>query len=143
MHVLGSRTYENMQTHISPASSSATRSISVTPRITALPPPFPSSTHGHSVIAPTAHKQRQVTTEEAAQWAEQEGLLFVEASAKSGQNVERAFEAASRDILDKIQRGVFDDDRRPSFPSPDPVVPSPHAVTWREAVQTGKWKCGT
>jgi hypothetical protein len=37
--------------------------------------------------------------------------LFVEASAKSGQNVELAFEQASRDILDKIRRGVFEDDR--------------------------------
>ncbi|KAI9574115.1 ras family-domain-containing protein [Boletus coccyginus] len=58
-------------------------------------------------------KQRQVTTEEASQWAREQGLLFVEASAKSGRNVDRAFEDASRDILDKIQRGVFDDDRSP------------------------------
>lgn len=35
----------------------------------------------------------------------------MEASAKSGLNVERAFEDAARDILDKIKRGVFDDDR--------------------------------
>ncbi|KAH0826942.1 ras family-domain-containing protein [Lanmaoa asiatica] len=68
------------------------------------PLPFPPS---------TPLRQRQVTTEEAAQWAEQEGLLFVEASAKSGHNVDRAFEDASRDILDKVQRGVFDDDRSP------------------------------
>ena len=39
------------------------------------------------------------------------GALFVEASAKSGQNVELAFEQATRDILDKVRRGVFDDDR--------------------------------
>jgi len=56
---------------------------------------------------------RQVTTQEASQWALEQGLLFVEASAKSGQNVDRAFEDASRDILDKIQRGVFDEDRSP------------------------------
>ena len=37
--------------------------------------------------------------------------MFVEASAKSGQNVQLAFEQASRDILDKIRRGVFEDDR--------------------------------
>ncbi|KAF8552913.1 ras-domain-containing protein [Imleria badia] len=68
------------------------------------PSPFASS---------TPLKRRQVTTEEASQWALEQGLLFVEASAKSGHNVERAFEDASRDILDKIQRGVFDDDRSP------------------------------
>jgi len=39
--------------------------------------------------------------------------LFVEASAKSGANVEGAFEAAARDILSKIRRGVWDDDRYP------------------------------
>jgi Ras-related protein Rab-2A len=61
-------------------------------------------------------RARQVPTEEAARWAEEEGLLFVEASAKSGRNVEQAFEQASKDILSKIRRGVFDDDRvRESF----------------------------
>jgi Ras-related protein Rab-2A len=38
-------------------------------------------------------------------------MLFLEASAKSGMNVESAFEQASRDILHKIKSGVFDDDR--------------------------------
>ncbi|KAH7904858.1 P-loop containing nucleoside triphosphate hydrolase protein [Hygrophoropsis aurantiaca] len=57
--------------------------------------------------------RREVPTEEGQRWADEEGLLFVEASAKSGQNVEAAFEQASRDILDKIKRGVFDDDRSP------------------------------
>ncbi|KAH7924751.1 ras-domain-containing protein [Leucogyrophana mollusca] len=61
----------------------------------------------------TSSGRREVPTEEAERWAEEEGLLFVEASAKSGRNVEAAFEQASRDILDKIKRGVFDDDRSP------------------------------
>ena len=47
----------------------------------------------------------------AEQWAKEEGLLFVEASAKSGHNVEYAFSQASKDILDKVKRGVFDDGR--------------------------------
>lgn len=49
--------------------------------------------------------------EEAQLWAQEEGLLFVEASAKNGENVEKAFEEACRDILGKIRRGVFDDER--------------------------------
>ncbi|KAK7455275.1 hypothetical protein VKT23_011148 [Stygiomarasmius scandens] len=57
--------------------------------------------------------KRQVSTEEAEIFAKEEGLLFVESSAKSGHNVEKAFEGAVRDILDKIHRGVFDDDRSP------------------------------
>ena len=58
-----------------------------------------------------ARERRQVAEEEGGRWAEEEGLLFVEASAKSGANVDAAFEAAARDILAKIRRGVFDDDR--------------------------------
>ncbi|KAI0362606.1 ras-domain-containing protein [Trametes cingulata] len=58
-------------------------------------------------------RKREVSTEEAELWAKEEGLLFVEASAKSGENVEAAFEQATRDILDKVHRGVFDDDRSP------------------------------
>ncbi|KAI0823580.1 ras-domain-containing protein [Trametes gibbosa] len=74
----------------------------------------------------SAKRKREVSTEEAELWAKEEGLLFVEASAKSGQNVEAAFETATRDILDKVHRGVFDDDRSPgvklSKPSSDGVA---------------------
>jgi len=68
----------------------------------------------------SSHKRREVPTEEAERWAKEEGLLFVEASAKSGRNVDSAFEVASRDILDKIKRGVFDDDRSPGVKSSKP-----------------------
>ncbi|KAI5124366.1 hypothetical protein M0805_008970 [Coniferiporia weirii] len=65
--------------------------------------------------------ERGVTTEEGEAWAKENGLLFVEASAKSGQNVELAFFTASRDILDKVKRGVFDQGKslgvKPSKPS--------------------------
>lgn len=62
-------------------------------------------------------ERRQVPTAEGERWAQEEGLLFVEASAKSGANVDAAFERAARDILAKIRGGVFDDDRvrRPSY----------------------------
>lgn len=62
-----------------------------------------------SSIVPS--KPRQVSAEEAAEFARQEGLLFVEASAKSGLNVELAFVEAAKDILGKIRNGVFDDSR--------------------------------
>ena len=58
-----------------------------------------------------AKRNREVTSEEAELWAKEEGLLFVETSARSGENVELAFEQATRDILVKIRNGVFDDDR--------------------------------
>jgi GTPase SAR1 family protein len=56
-------------------------------------------------------RHREVSYEEAELFAKEEGLLFVEASAKSGKGVEEAFERACMDILDKIKRGVFDDER--------------------------------
>jgi len=66
-----------------------------------------SATHSKSVKG----KARAVFYEEAEKFAKDEGLLFVEASAKSGLNVEQAFVDASADILEKIKKGVFDDDR--------------------------------
>jgi Ras-related protein Rab-2A len=56
-------------------------------------------------------RTREVPTDEAEKWAKEEGLLFVEASAKSGHNVELAFIEACKDILKKINKGAFDDDR--------------------------------
>ena len=87
-------------------------------------------------------RKREVTAEEAGLWAKEEGLLFVEASAKSGVNVEFAFEEATRDILRKIHTGVFDDERVCVFL---PASLEATAVTcfsvlwtvaWREVVTT-------
>jgi len=58
-------------------------------------------------------RERQVTAEEGEAFAKEHDLLFVESSAKSGQNVELAFFTASRDILNKVKRGVFDQGRSP------------------------------
>ncbi|KAI5475613.1 Rab5 protein [Pseudohyphozyma bogoriensis] len=45
-----------------------------------------------------AETQRQVSTEEAKAYADQEGLLFFECSAKTGENVEEIFKA----VADKL-----------------------------------------
>ena len=77
-------------------------------------------------------RSREVPTDEAEKWAKEEGLLFVEASAKSGLNVEQAFIEACKDILKKINKGAFDDDRvRLIFISPrscSDQVPFSHLV---------------
>jgi len=65
-------------------------------------------------------RNREVRTEEAELWAKEEGLLFVETSARSGENVELAFEQATKDILMKIRNGVFDDDRSPGVKTSKP-----------------------
>ncbi|KAI3463056.1 hypothetical protein Pfo_019719 [Paulownia fortunei] len=54
-----------------------------------------------------AHR-RAVSKEEGEQFAKENGLLFLEASARTAQNVEEAFAKTSAKILQKIQEGVFD-----------------------------------
>ncbi|UYV70558.1 RAB14 [Cordylochernes scorpioides] len=52
--------------------------------------------------------QRDVTYEEAKQFAEENGLMFVEASAKTGENVEEAFLETAKKIYQNIQDGSLD-----------------------------------
>ncbi len=52
--------------------------------------------------------QRDVTYEEAKQFADENGLMFVEASAKTGDGVEEAFLETARKIYQNIQDGSLD-----------------------------------
>ncbi|KZO99272.1 ras-domain-containing protein [Calocera viscosa TUFC12733] len=85
-------------------------------------------------------RRRAVTQEEAAAWAEQEGLLFLEGSAKTGQNIEEAFETAVRDILDKIKRGVFDD-HKPSGIKPARSAPGSTGLSLEAEPKTQGYCC--
>ncbi|XP_027170552.1 ras-related protein RABB1c [Coffea eugenioides] len=49
-----------------------------------------------------------VSTEEGEQFAKENGLIFMECSAKTAQNVEEAFISTASTIYRKIQDGVFD-----------------------------------
>jgi Ras-related protein Rab-2A len=59
--------------------------------------------------------RRAVPEAEAAAFADAEGLLFVEASAKNGANVEKAFADACADVLRKVRAGAFDNGRVRAF----------------------------
>lgn len=50
-------------------------------------------------------EQRDVTYEEAKQLADENGLLFLECSAKSGANVENVFTETARKIFQNVQDG--------------------------------------
>ncbi|KAF3119687.1 hypothetical protein TWF703_003238 [Orbilia oligospora] len=53
--------------------------------------------------------RRQVSTEEAAAWAKENGINFhVETSAKTGESVERAFVEVAQEIYRNIRDGVYD-----------------------------------
>ncbi|KAK6587896.1 Rab2 GTPase [Cryptosporidium xiaoi] len=52
--------------------------------------------------------RREVTTEEGKEFARKNGLLFVEASAKTSYNVENAFMKVSEMIYKNILEGIYD-----------------------------------
>ncbi|KAM9959242.1 hypothetical protein ACTFIR_000308 [Dictyostelium discoideum] len=52
--------------------------------------------------------QRDVTYEEASAFAKQNGLIFVESSAKTGENVEEAFLRTAKLIFQSVQEGNVD-----------------------------------
>jgi len=52
--------------------------------------------------------QRDVTYEEAAQFAKENGLIFVESSAKTGENVEEAFLRTAKLIFQSVLEGNVD-----------------------------------
>ncbi|KRX02341.1 P-loop containing nucleoside triphosphate hydrolase [Pseudocohnilembus persalinus] len=54
------------------------------------------------------NEQREVSQQEGAEFARQNGLEFLEVSAKTGYNVEDAFTKTAAIIYDKIQDGVID-----------------------------------
>jgi len=52
--------------------------------------------------------RRQVSTDDGKKFAEENGLLFLETSAKTAHNVEEAFVKPAQQIYQKIQRGIYD-----------------------------------
>mmetsp|Transcript_10426 Transcript_10426/g.17047 ORF Transcript_10426/g.17047 Transcript_10426/m.17047 type:complete len:212 (-) Transcript_10426:287-922(-) len=52
--------------------------------------------------------KRAVSLEEGQAFAKENGLIFLETSAKTAQNVEEAFIDTAKEIYSKIQKGIFD-----------------------------------
>jgi len=70
-------------------------------------------THPNTVIMLVGNKrdlesERDVTYEEASQFARENGLIFVETSAKTGENVEDSFLKTAKLIFQSIQEGNVD-----------------------------------
>ncbi|XP_051130202.1 ras-related protein RABB1c-like [Andrographis paniculata] len=52
--------------------------------------------------------RRVVSVEEAEQFAKEHGLIYIEASAKTAHNIDKAFVKTTSTIYKKIQDGIFD-----------------------------------
>ncbi|KAL4440972.1 hypothetical protein ABPG74_009385 [Tetrahymena malaccensis] len=52
--------------------------------------------------------QREVSQQEASEFAEQQGYNYVEVSAKNGDNVNKIFNIMAQEILSKIQQNLID-----------------------------------
>jgi len=70
-------------------------------------------THPNTVIMLVGNKrdledQRDVSFDEASKFAQENGLMFLEASAKTGENVEEAFLKTAKLIFQSIQDGHVD-----------------------------------
>ncbi|XP_019088583.1 PREDICTED: ras-related protein RABB1a-like [Camelina sativa] len=57
--------------------------------------------------------ERAVSTEEGEQFAREHGLIFMEASAKTAQNVEKAFIETATTIYKRIQDGMINEANEP------------------------------
>jgi Ras-related protein Rab-2A len=53
-------------------------------------------------------EKREVSYEEGEKFAKENGLIFLETSAKTAQNVEEAFLKTAQKIFDNIQSGLYD-----------------------------------
>ncbi|KAH9845247.1 ras-domain-containing protein [Teratosphaeria destructans] len=73
-----------------------------------------------TITAGDASNKRQVTREEAEEWCKQNRVMqYVETSAKSGENVERAFLEVAERIYQNIEAGKYDlNDRRSGVKGP-------------------------
>jgi Ras-related protein Rab-39B len=52
-------------------------------------------------------ESRQVSTEEAFSYAQSQEIHFLETSAKTGRNVEEAFQLVTQEIFTKVQAGEY------------------------------------
>jgi small GTP-binding protein len=80
----------------------------------------PSTASNSNDPSTSGKNERQVTVEEAEEWAQANGVMqYVETSAKSGEGVERAFLEVAERIYQNIEAGKYDlNDRRSGVKGP-------------------------
>jgi len=108
------------------------------------------TTGPHMVIMCIGNKadleiQRAVTREEGEHFAQENGLLFLESSAKTASNVDESFIGVAKTIIQKIQAGEVDPKVRVNTHPPSSNSSHTHTNTQRNCCtdipwnQTWKW----
>lgn len=64
--------------------------------------------YGLCAVCSDLDSRREVKEEEGKAFAREHGLVFIETSARTASNVEKAFIDTAKEIYEKIQEGVFD-----------------------------------
>ena len=94
-------------------------------------------------LAQEEDNKREVRREEAEEWARRNGVLeYVETSAKSGENVEKAFMRVAERIYQNIQAGKYDlNDRRSGVKGPSAGGGGQRAVSLQTTKTAGGGCC--
>ena len=92
----------------------------------------------------SAQNKRQVTREEAEEWCRHNNVMqYVETSAKSGENVERAFLEVAERIYQNIEAGKYDlNDRRSGVKGPGAGGGNQRSVTLGKNNKSAAKKAG-
>lgn len=67
---------------------------------------FDDGEDGDDGDSPHLRPRREVSYQEAKEWAESQGLALVETSSLTGQNIESPFTMCARSVLELIERGI-------------------------------------
>jgi Ras-related protein Rab-2A len=96
-----------------------------------------------SDLAAGDENKREVTREEAEEWAKKNGVLeYVETSAKSGEGVEMAFGRVAERIYQNIEAGKYDlNDRRSGVKGPSARAGNRGNVRLGTTVKSGGYGC--
>jgi Ras-related protein Rab-11A len=83
---------------------------------------------------------REVSTEEALEYAQKEHMMFMETSAQSAYNVEEAFTEVTRTIFQHIHKDL-DDDRSGVLLKGNTLVPIEEQTTFPKEQRKGPCAC--
>ncbi|EZG87065.1 small GTPase family Rab subfamily protein [Gregarina niphandrodes] len=94
-------------------------------------------------LAEGSPEDRQVSTEEAAEWAKKSGLMFLETSAVTGYNVKKMFELILQEIYDREHKVICEGDSSAQYAIPRAAIytkagPANQVFTLSDAIEVAE-----